>query len=211
MNLWHLDYWKSGEWQVVQERLNDLKRDGIQVCPASDKRFEALRRVPRRSCRVAIIGQDPYPNPRHATGIAFDVPKETEVLPPSLVNIFDELRNDLGIVHTSNPSLAGWVDQGVLLWNCYPTCTVGKPGSHRWLEYDYLTREIIEKLDEQEKNRIVFCFLGSVAARFADGVNNGLVISTSHPSPLGVNHGFKGSKIFSRINSHLEVPINWGL
>lgn len=203
----NLEYWKTGEWQVVMERLDDLRKSGRQYNPSRAKLFEALRVCPYDSCRVAIIGQDPYPDERYATGIAFDVGEAKPPYPASLCNIFNELSSDLDIPVPSSGNLRPWCDQGVLLWNAYPSCLKGKPGSHHWCEWEYLTREILEKLD----GKAVIVALGSIARSFLDVVHESPILSTSHPSPLGVKHGFEGSRIFSRINALLEKPIDWRL
>jgi uracil-DNA glycosylase len=197
-----LRYWSTGEWQVIKEKLDEAIYN-----PGNSKLFAALRAVHPGPCRVAILGQDPYPDPRLCTGIAFEAPGLT----PSLKNIYSELEADLGITQPTHGDLSRWCEQGVLLWNVYPTCAPGKPGSHHWDEWEYLTREIVEKLDGQ----VVFAALGTVAAKFVDHVTKSPVIRTSHPSPLGVRHGFAGSKLFSRINLSLsgmnKDPIDWRL
>jgi uracil-DNA glycosylase len=206
-----LDYWKSGEWQVVMERLHDLRKHGLSHCPERRDLFNALKATPFEAVRVAIIGQDPYPNPDDATGIAFSVREDRKPYPASLGNIFTEYHSDLGYPYPTSGSLTPWCEQGVLLWNAYPSCEKGKPGSHHWDEWIPLTQEIVEKLDGRE-NHVVFVFLGRAAASFSKYVNSNVVITTSHPSTLSANKGFIGSKIFTRINSYLgNNPINWRL
>lgn len=201
---WDLGYWKTGEWQVVEERLNET-----QYNPGPDLCFAALRSVLPGTCKVAILGQDPYPQLRHCTGLAFSVQPDCQPIPPSLVNIFKEYEDDLHYPAPKNGDLSKWCEQGVLLWNVYPSCKTGKPGSHHWEEWEPLTREIVEKLDEQPG--VVFALLGRSAQHFARYIRSGPIISTSHPSPLGAKYGFLGSRIFSRINSLLKEPIDWRL
>ena len=207
-NDWHsLLYWDTGEWQVIEERLNET-----EYCPSGSVLFHALQSVDLGSCRCAIVGQDPYPELRHCTGRAFETPRELKELPASLVNIFKEYEDDMRYPAPKNGDLTQWVNQGVLLWNAYPSCAQGKPGSHHWEEWTWLTKEILEKLNAK-KDPVVFIFLGRVAANFSKYVDKSRTITTSHPSPLGVTHGFRGSKIFSRTNALLsdlgQKPIVW--
>jgi uracil-DNA glycosylase len=209
-----LTYWQSGEWQVVQEKLDDLKAKNIETNPDREKLFAALDAIEFDNVRVAIIGQDPYPSKAHATGIAFSVPKSVKVLPPTLVNMLAEYSSDY---HDPYPPTTGdltkWIKQGVLLWNVYPSCETGKPGSHHWDEWTYLTKEIIQELDK--KGNVVFVFLGAEARKFSKYVIESTSLETSHPSPLGAKRGFMGSRIFSSINAKLhengEAIVNWKL
>jgi len=203
-----LAYWRSGEWQVIRERL----KDETQYNPARADLFASLRLVHPESCRVAIMGQDPYPRSEHCTGVAFSTPPAYRgALPPTLINIFKEYEDDLGYPAPKNGDLTPWCEQGVLLWNVYPSCRKGKPGSHHWEEWTYLTQEIMERLD----GKVVFVLLGRVAQSFHRFSTRSPVISTSHPSPMGANHGFVGSKIFSNTNNSLvnlgQEPIDWRL
>lgn len=214
-----LNYWTTGEWQVIQERLDDLDKQKIIYNPERHLMFAALDTTPFSEVKVMILGQDPYPNHDHATGIAFSIPKEIkkEQYPPTLKIIFEELWKDLKI-KPLNGSLVKWAKSGVLLWNVFPTCLWGKPGSHDWVEYHYLTKEIIEKLNSRG---IVFVFLGAVARedylKYVDFERNRVVVA-SHPSPLGARRGFNafvGSRLFSTINIKLneldKLPIDWRL
>jgi uracil-DNA glycosylase len=200
-----LAYWRSGEWQVVRERL----KNETQYNPQRADLFASLRLVHPESCRVMVMGQDPYPSREHCTGVAFSTSGE---ITPSLKNIFREYSDDLGYPPPKSGDLTRWCEQGVLLWNVYPSCLTGFPGSHHWEEWTYLTKEIVEKLDD---GQVVFVTLGRVAHSFARFLTSSIVISTSHPSPLGAKYGFLGSKIFSRVNSSLErlgkEPIDWRL
>src|SRR5258705_2060202 len=190
---WNVKYFDSGEYQVVEERLNDLGKQGVRVCPARKDMFKALHLSKPETVRVAIFGQDPYPTVGDATGVAFAVPSDRR-LPPTLRNIFEEYSRDLLYPRPTSGDLSAWVRQGVLLWNVYPSCTEGHPGSHHWEEWTWLTREIVEKLD----GKVIFIILGSVADRVVrDCIRHSQFIKTSHPSPLGASHGFIGSGIFS--------------
>lgn len=208
---WSLHFFSTGEWQVIKERLDEYDQGLVEYNPPRTLLFAALRSVPKEHCRVAIVGQDPYPRREHCTGTAFSVLRTTDPLPPTLVNIFAEYQADLGYPAPKNGDLTKWCEQGVLLWNATPTCTTGKPASHHWPEWELLTQEIVEKLDGQ----VVFVFLGRVAGRFARFVQHSPCIRTSHPSPLGYRAGFSGSRIFTRTNDLLvslgKQPINWRL
>lgn len=201
-----LFYWTTGEWQLVRERLDDE----AQYCPGDRYLFASLGACPARRCRCMVVGQDPYPQRELCTGLAFST--LNGVIPPSLSNIFDEYVNDLGFPRPLSGDLSKWCEQGVLLWNAYPSCSVGKPGSHHWEEWEPLTIEIMKRLNDKE-DPVVFVLLGKSAAKFSRFVPFKHSIITSHPSPLGVNHGFRGSRIFSRVNTCLDSlnQIDWRL
>lgn len=212
-----LSFFDSGECQVVMEKLDDLQRSGTTYTPARRDLFKALSSVKFEDVRVCIVGQDPYPGSRYATGIAFDIPEGEVVFPPTLIEIFKEYHRDLGYPIPKSGSLKKWVDQGVLLWNALPICISGKSLScEHWPELPYLTKEIIEKLSQRA---LVFVFLGRVARQYEQYVNSvSSVICTSHPSPRGSLNSrtpFHGSRIFSSINAKLNEnglePINWRL
>lgn len=200
-----LDFFRSGDWEAAQEKLDAE----VTLCPDRIHLFAALEATPYSNVSVAILGQDPYPNRAHATGIAFSVPHRTKTLPASLRNIFTEYSSDLGYPTPNSGDLSPWTQRGILLWNVYPSCREGQPGSHAWPEWDVLTQEIVERLDE--KGNVVFAFLGRVARYYNRYVNRCPVVTTSHPSPLGARQGFLGSHLFSTINSQLKVPIDWRL
>lgn len=209
-----MDYWSSGEWQVCEERLSDLRRKRVTINPKKENMFAALDACPFEKTKVMIIGQDPYPKHEHATGIAFSIPKEIPrpKWPPTLVNIFKELQSDLLCQEPPHGDLTSWVKQGVLLWNAIPTCTNGQVSSHDWCEYEPLTKEIIERLDNGP-SCVTFVFLGHKAREYLKYVKYSSTLETSHPSPLGAKWGFFGSRLFSSINGKLchdgNKPIDW--
>ena len=200
---WPLAYFQSGEWQVVKEKLDD---EDDNFNPGWGHLFDGLKLVPCERVRVAILGQDPYPDRMYCTGVAFSVPQSAGI-PPSLKNIFKEYQDDLGFPPPRCGDLTKWCEQGVLLWNVYPSCRTGQPGSHHWLEWEYLTKEILELID----GKATVVFLGNRARSFARYCTKSPTICTSHPSPLGARYGFFGSRIFSKINATLEQPIDWRL
>lgn len=213
---WPLKFWKSGEYQVIKEKLHDIRdRHTLRdlYCPGRFNLFRELALLRPEQVKVVIVGQDPYPNPLLATGVAFSIPRSVKTFPPTLVNIFKEYSDDLDYPTPKHGDLTRWVKEGVLLWNAFPTCAIGRPASHRWCEYEYLTRDVIHTVDMYKP---VFVFLGRMAQAFASECSEQqLTISTSHPSPLGAHKGFLGSRIFSRVNTLLveagKKPINWRL
>lgn len=223
---WDLDFFNSGEWQVVDERLKELEKtyrpvsDGF--CPGRKNLFEALRSTSFEQTRVCIIGQDPYPSQRHATGLAFSIPRDIpeKDWPVTLRTFLKEYSSDLGLCRPSHGELRKWCgDNGVLLWNAIPSTGIGSSLSHDWRDrcWDYLTREIVQRLSQKG---VVYALLGSVARRYSDIINtaNNRVIVTSHPSPRGnvsSRTPFTGSRLFSTINAHLNQiclePVDWRL
>lgn len=223
-NNWdQLNYWNSGEWQVVQERLDDLDRAGKLFNPRRELLFAALDATPFDKVKVAIYGQDPYPDRSFACGLAFSIPNGTvgegKALPPTLDNVFNEYVSDLHYPYPTKTDLITWANRGVLLWNAIPSCAWQKSMSHDWPEWAELTKEITKRLSD--KGDIVFVFMGGVARRSVKDVNleHNTVFETSHPVPranLRSNTPFLGSRIFSHVNDklcqvHKQSPIDWRL
>lgn len=216
---WNLDFWKSGECQAVDERLHDMEKAHGLFCPRRADRYRALALTHPDDVRVAIIGQDPYPDPSYATGLAFSIPPEIpkEHHPPTLRAFLTEYSSDLVLPYPSSGDLSAWASRGVLLWNTIPTCKAGVSLSHDWTEYVYLTREIVSRLS---KRGIVFALLGAVARRSLPDIDltKNEIIITSHPSPRGSYNSktpFLGSRLFSTINDKLISngldPVDWRL
>jgi uracil-DNA glycosylase len=219
-----LNFFNSGEWQVCDERLKDLERinrrighDGYN--PGRKSLFKALQATPYSETRVAILGQDPYPQERFATGLAFSIPASVPAseFPPTLQTMFTEYQKDLHYVCPSTGDLTAWTSRGVLLWNTVPSCGTNQSLSHDWLEWSFLTSEIIKALSEKG---VVFALLGQVARRHLSDIDitHNSVILTSHPSPRGSrssNTPFLGSRLFSTINDKLNdmglSPVDWKL
>lgn len=218
LNAWsELNFWQTGEWDAVKERLEESSpKFGRVFNPSRDRLFYALDLTPIDRVRVVMVGQDPYPDSKYATGLAFSIPAEEKTIPISLANILTEYQKDLGYPLPSTGNLEKWAEQGVLLWNAYPSVQAGKPLSHRWTEWEYLTKEILEELD---KKPVVFVFVGSVAKSFEKFLSpTSCVLSTGHPSPRGQLNSkspFIGSRIFSTINDKLNSlgleKIDWRL
>lgn len=219
------DFWRSGEWQVITENLDDLDAQGRLYNPSRNAIFTALDAVKFEDIRACIIGQDPYPDRNHATGLAFSIPNSVREYPPTLLNVLSEYQSDLHYPAPRSGNLESWCKQGVLLWNCFPVCRTGDPGSLRWPEWDTLNREILVRLldrSEEGKSRpMVVVLLGSHSRKLRVHIPSdklSLVIETSHPSPRGnINSKtpFLGSRVFTRVNALLceqgAQPIDWRL
>ena len=199
--------------QSLRIFLRGEKEQEKLILPHSSSWFNALTATDLDQVKVVILGQDPYPTPGHAHGLCFSVMPEVKPIPKSLVNIYKELEDDLGIVNT-NGNLQSWADQGVLLLNSVLTVEAGKANSHQGQGWEQLTDRIIEVLNEQSCP-VVFILWGAYAQKKGSIVNNPqhLVIRSPHPSPLSAYRGFFGSKPFSKVNKFLtekgKEPINW--
>lgn len=178
--------------KTIEEQL------GEEFLPEPKNVFRALNLVPEK-VKVLILGQDPYPNPEHAIGLAFSVNKNVSVLPASLKNIFKELESDLGVVR-KNGDLSDWVDKGVLLLNSSLTFNPMQPRQHLNVGWNLFTRSIIEYVG---KNGAIGVLWGNHAIAMKDFFLPDRVITSVHPSPLSAYKGFFGSKPFSRVNQIL--------
>lgn len=182
------------------------------VFPPMGDIFNALKYTPYENVKVVILGQDPYHEKGQAEGLCFSVPKGVKA-PPSLVNIFKEIKDDVGIDNRS-PNLINWAKQGVLLLNTSLTVREGQANSHSNKGWEILTDNIIKKLNEREKP-IVFLLWGANARSKAALIENKrhLVLCCAHPSPLSAYNGFFGCRHFSKTNDFLikngEMPIDW--
>ena len=179
--------------------------------------LRALQKVDYDQVKVVILGQDPYHGPGQAIGLSFGVPNELFPKPPSLQNIFKELRADLGIdVAKSQSDLTGWADQGVLLLNTVLTVRRGHAFSHRDQGWEQFTDRIIRLLNDR-KQPMVFLLWGAAAIKKKALLTNPehLILESAHPSPLSAYRGFLGSRPFSKINQILtqklgQKAIDWG-
>jgi uracil-DNA glycosylase len=200
-------YWTELQTFVATERARHT------VYPPPDQVFAALHLTPYGDTRVLILGQDPYHGPRQAHGLCFSVTKDVAV-PPSLVNIFAELRDDLGIEPPQHGNLESWARQGVLLLNTTLTVRAGQAASHQGKGWETFTDEVIRAVDAKE-DRVVFILWGSHARRKKALIDTSrhTIIESAHPSPLSAHNGFFGSRPFSRANAALEeaglAPIDW--
>lgn len=181
----------------------ELKK-GKTIYPRGEEYFAALNLTPFEQVRVVIIGQDPYHGPGQAHGLSFSV-KPGVPPPPSLINIYEELKNDLGLQPPRHGHLLKWAEQGVLLLNAVLTVEASKAASHRDKGWEIFTDKIVQTLNEQREG-LVFVLWGSYAQKkgaFIDRKKH-YVLESPHPSPLSAHRGFLGSKPFSKINAYLE-------
>lgn len=193
------------------ESILDALTDG-DLIPSADRVFRAFE-APPEHYRVLIVGQDPYPNPEHAIGLAFAVPDGTKKLPPSLRNILQELRSDIGVEPGGPGNLVGWQEAGVMLLNRHLTTRPGESAGHFSLGWDRFTLAAIRFLVARRERRMVAILWGNSAQQIAAELAGVPIISSPHPSPLSAHRGFFGSRPFSRCNTALlelgEKPIDW--
>ncbi len=175
--------------------------------------FNALHYTSYKDVKVVILGQDPYHGPNQAYGLSFSV-KPGVRIPPSLVNIYKELKDDLGCYIPNNGTLTKWAKEGVLLLNTSLTVRAGEANSHSKIGWEIFTDHIIKLLNKRE-DPIVFILWGNNAIKKREFITNPkhYIITSVHPSPLSASRGFFGSKPFSKTNKFLESigkkPIDW--
>ncbi|MCR4672388.1 MAG: uracil-DNA glycosylase [Lachnospiraceae bacterium] len=183
------------------------------VYPPSDEIFKAFELTPLSKVKVVIIGQDPYHEPGQAEGLCFSVKKGVEI-PPSLVNIYQELHDDLGCYIPDNGSLVKWAEQGVLLLNTVLTVRAHQANSHRNIGWEQFTDACIRAVNAEDRP-IVYMLWGRPAQAKASMLNNPrhLILQAPHPSPLSAYRGFFGCRHFSRANEFLAAngiePVDW--
>lgn len=183
------------------------------VYPPAKEIFRAFELCSLEDTRVVILGQDPYHGPGQANGLCFSVREEVRI-PPSLLNIFTEIHNDLGRPIPPDGNLERWARQGVLLLNATLTVEVRKPGSHQNKGWETFTDAVISTVSAA-KEHVVFLLWGAYAkqkASLIDGSKH-LVLTSPHPSPYSADRGFFGNRHFSQANTYLEThqlaPIDW--
>jgi uracil-DNA glycosylase len=190
------------------ERLVEGERD---LVPESSRVLAAFATDPA-NLRVLIVGQDPYPNPNHAVGLAFAVPPGTQPVPPTLTNIYRELRTDV-LGHDARPDLSGWAKRGVLLMNRHLTTRAGQSAAHASWGWGDFTDAAVSALAKLHGGRLVAILWGNRAQELAHRLGKAKVISSAHPSPLSSYRGFFGSRPFSRANQELATmgltPVDW--
>ena len=197
-------------FQKVQEEYSTH-----QVFPDPDDIFNAFHFTPLDQVKVVILGQDPYHGDGQAHGLCFSVKPDVEI-PPSLVNIYKELEDDLGCTIPNNGYLVKWAKQGVLMLNTVLTVRAHQANSHRGKGWEQFTDAAIRALNEQDRP-IVFLLWGGPAGQKASMLNNPkhLVLKAPHPSPLSAYRGFFGCRHFSKTNTLLvsegKEPIDWQL
>lgn len=200
------EYFKT-LWEKVKNEYATTK-----VFPPKNQIFRALELTAFDDVEVVIIGQDPYHNDYQANGLCFSV-SEQVAAPPSLKNIFIELKDDLGVVRTFR-ELDDWARQGVLLLNATLTVRAHSPNSHKDLGWEKFTDFIIKEISDKKEN-VVFVLWGAFAQKKAELIDPAkhFILKSAHPSPFSVHRGFFGSKPFSKINEYLvskgKKPISW--
>jgi len=202
-------YWDPLQKFVAEERAQHT------VYPPPAEVFSALYLTPFADVKVLILGQDPYHGPRQAHGLCFSVRPGVE-RPPSLVNIFKELQDDLGLRPPNHGCLEGWAQQGVLLLNAVLTVRANNANSHQGKGWEQFTDEIIRTVNDKAET-VVFILWGAYARKKRALIDTArhVVIESAHPSPLSAHNGFFGSHPFSRANAALieagRDPIDWFL
>ena len=202
----HLPFF-TDTWPKLHKQLEELPG----WLPGPDRIFSALEATPPEQARVVILGQDPYPTPGHANGLAFSVNPEV-ALPRSLKNIYTEMRDDLGAAPVTG-DLSHWAQQGVLLLNTSLSVLPGQAGVHAKWGWEKLAKQVISAA--QTHGPVAFLLWGGHAQKATAGLPRpqDLTIATAHPSPLSARRGFFGSRPFSRINQWLTLqdrkPIDW--
>ncbi len=185
------------------------------IYPSSENTFNAFRLCPLDKLKVVILGQDPYHGPNQAHGLCFSVQQGVDK-PPSLVNIFKELNQDLGMTIPKQGDLSSWAKQGVFLLNTCLSVRAHQAGSHFNQGWEIFTDKVIQVINEKKQN-VVFMLWGSPARRKAEMIDSSkhLILEAPHPSPLSAHRGFLGCKHFSKANEYLKAhglqEIDWSL
>lgn len=198
-----------------QQLINFVKEEYATkvIFPPGPFIFRAFNECPFDKLKVVILGQDPYHTPGVANGLAFSANPDKRI-PPSLLNIYKEIKNDLGSPIPDNPDLTKWAQQGVLLLNATLTVRKGEAGSHQKKGWEEFTDNVIKTISDKKEN-LVFILWGAYAQKKEILIDNKkhLIIKSAHPSPFSADRGFFGSKPFSKTNTYLEekglTPINW--
>ena len=207
------DYPKRNELGITVDNINK-KRQTATIYPPKELVFKVFD-LPLQDIKVVILGQDPYHNPGQACGLSFSV-NDGVPLPKSLINIYKELYDDLGITPAKTGNLEKWFKQGIFLLNSVLTVEEYSPASHSNVGWQDFTDYIIETIS-QKNNNVVFVLWGSYARSKKTLIDSSRhkIIESPHPSPLSAYRGFFCSKVFSRINSYLEEvgkkPIDFDL
>jgi uracil-DNA glycosylase len=201
--------------QSLREFLIQRKQQGAVIYPPANQWFAALNTTPFEKVRVVILGQDPYHGVDQAHGLCFSVTPGIKV-PPSLANIYKEIKSDLGIDQPNHGCLISWAQQGVLLLNATLTVEDGNAGAHQGKGWEQFTDQIIKAVNRQREG-VVFMLWGSYAQKKSTIIDSSrhLILKSVHPSPLSAYRGFFGCGHFSAANDYLQQsgvePIDWQL
>jgi len=202
-------------FQIILSELQKSEADAKIIYPPSALIFNAFNACPFHKVKVVILGQDPYHNPGQAMGLSFSVPKGERV-PPSLRNIYKELKDDVNFQIPTHGDLSKWADQGVFLLNAMLTVEKNAPGSHKNIGWQNFTDAAIQTLSNQKKH-LVFMLWGAFAQNKKHLIDSQkhLILQSPHPSPFSAHRGFLGNKHFSKANLYLKQngisSINWQL
>lgn len=206
------DDFSGGNYAKIREFLKS-EYSAHTIYPSMYDIFNAFKLTPFSKVKVVILGQDPYHGESQAMGLSFSVPKNKE-LPPSLKNIYKELKDDLGVNPPDSGDLTAWAKQGVLLLNTVLTVRAGMANSHAGKGWEILTDDVIKKISGGRKN-VVFILWGNNARSKKSLIDKSkhLILESAHPSPLSAYNGFFNSKPFSKTNTYLSArgiePIDW--
>ncbi len=209
------DEFEQAYMLALRDFLLARKQAGAEIYPPGPLIFNALDSTPPSRIKIVILGQDPYHGPNQAHGLCFSV-RPGVAPPPSLVNIFTEIQDDLGLPIPDHGCLQAWADQGVLLLNAVLTVERGQPGAHQGKGWERFTDRVIEAVNHGPKP-VVFMLWGAMAGRKGAQIDRSrhLVLTAPHPSPLSVHRGFFGCRHFSRANQWLgeqgREPVDWRL
>ncbi|MGP7960164.1 uracil-DNA glycosylase [Sanguibacter sp. A247] len=198
---------------VLDDFLDDEVSAGHDVLPPRHLVMRAFER-PLEDVRVLVVGQDPYPTPGHAHGLAFSCEADVRPLPRSLRNILTELHDDTGQAAATSGDLSAWASRGILLLNRVLTVRAGEAGSHRGRGWEHVTDRVVEVLDARDAPLVAILW-GKDAERLAPRLAHHPVLVSAHPSPLAAHRGFFGSRPFTRASDALvaqgAAPLDWSL
>lgn len=209
------DEFSKPYFQQIVLHLKTERTQGKTIYPPGPFIFNAFDTTPIDHVKVVILGQDPYHGPGQAHGLCFSVQNGVPP-PPSLVNIFKELHDDIGVTIPSHGNLTHWAQQGVFLLNASLTVRAGEPMSHAKIGWATFTDTVIKKISEQKKH-VVFLLWGKFAQdkKILIDETRHLVLKAAHPSPLSAHNGFLGCRHFSKTNAWLMSkgidPVDWQL
>lgn len=209
------DVFSQPYFQAIKTYLQQERADGHAIYPPGSLIFNAFNHTPFEAVKVVILGQDPYHGPGQAHGLSFSVPDRVKA-PPSLNNIFKEIKADVGAQFTGTGNLTPWAKQGVFLLNAMLTVRARTPASHQKIGWQSFTDTVIQTLSTKREN-LVFLLWGKFAQSKGEHIDQDkhLVLTAPHPSPYSASYGFFGCKHFSQTNAYLtkhgQSPIDWSV
>lgn len=207
------DEFEKPYFNELRTFLQKEKAAGKTIYPSGPNIFNAFNSTPFDKVRVVILGQDPYHGAGQAHGLCFSVQHGVKP-PPSLVNIFKELKSDVGFTIPNHGCLQNWTNQGIFLLNAILTVEANQPASHQKRGWEEFTHAVIEKLSK-ERSGLIFLLWGAFAQQKASLIDETkhVILKAAHPSPFSAHSGFFGCQHFSKVNQILlekgETPINW--